>query len=248
MSEMAWKWVKPPKPAQLAKLVPALRQNAVKTLAKIAPHIAVWLVNRIRQQSLIAHRGRLKPIPEYSDRYEEQLRQAGQSTRPDYTVTGILLDHLGGKVRVKNAEQVELRIAPYGRASNLSGVEYTKGAKGKKGTEHEGYWWRSPYSYTIPKSGKVVNVAGQWIKVPWNAKDAEGVKKRRKRTVYNAHLANQLAMRLGGGSWAKVRMGTQEAPNSFLTLTTAELEIVHKELMAGSAAAGKVIIAAVAGK
>lgn len=243
MQALAWKWTKPPKPQELRKLLPGIRKMATGKLQDLSPSIARQIVERIRYHSTIADDGIARAIPEYSARYKKGLIAAGESTTPDYTVTGNLLNHLSGRVRVKSAEQVELRIAPYGRASSAAGVIYAKGKKGRKGTEREGYYYRQPYTYKIFRTGQVVSVAGQWLRMPAN--ETKATKKlRTKRTVYNAHLANQIAMRLGGGSWAK----GGRPPTSFLTLTDAESRRIETILMKGHREVAKEILRNVAGR
>ena len=233
---MEWKWKKPPKPHELRKLLPAVRDMASITLKEMSPAIARLIVRRLRSRSLLAHRGQLKAIPEYSDNYKRKLKARGESTVPDYTVTGTLLNHLSGRLKGKNVESVELVINPHGRASSPSGNVSTKIRRGTKREGRSGYWWKPPYSYTRGNSTSMINVPGHWVKTL-----AKEDRKKRPKAVYNAHLANLLALRLGGGNWAKIRSG-EETLNSFITLSHKEHAAVETRLTKRNAvAAGKVI-------
>jgi len=247
MCAWEWKWSKDPKPEQLSKLLPDVRTRTLQTLKERAPHVARYIVDRIRGRGVIARDGSPVPIPEYSAGYLRLLEKLGLSTRPDMTLSGALLDHLSGRVRVVNAETLELRIAPYGRASAQSGAMLDKAeqkATQKAGEkEHPGQWYRPAYTYYDRRRKCSVTVPAGWIKTPHNAKEAKK-KYRRKNILYNAHLATYLSMRLGGGKWAS----GGKPPSSFLTLTAEELASIHDTIMAESRSVAAEILRKVAGR
>jgi hypothetical protein len=247
---IAFKWGRPPKPAALLKLLPALRESAMQSLQTHAPTVTDWIVGRLRSRGVFARQGLEQPLPEYSDSYARALRRSGQPATPDLTLSGGLLDHLSGRARVRDAETVELIISPYGRANETPGDLIRTPGASPSGEVRPGWLWRAAYSYTVFRTGKVVTVAGAWIvdRRPAEAQarsqfyTAAGQRGRRK-ALYNAHLATYLAMRLGLGRWQ--RGGTP--PSSFLTLTHRELEQIGRLLQQDRQAVAAALLHQVAG-
>lgn len=242
---MQWKWKNPPKKDALRLLGPEMVDVSQRHLRELAPAIARMIVSRLRTRSLLAHGGVPKPIPDYADSYKRRLTERGDSTRPDYTVTGTLLDHLSGKLTRRNLESVQLVIAPHGRCAHPSGKIQRKVRKGTKREGRKGYWWKPAYSYRHWKSNAVVNVPGHWVKMtPVN-------KVRSKKLLrYNAHLANRLSLRLGRGrwnKWEKIRSGEEEL-HSFITITHAELMAISQRMGKRREQAAKKLVRKVAGK
>ena len=249
-----WQWGKEPKPEALAKLPVAVRDSAVKTLREKAPTIADWVVSRIRDRGMVAKFGREMPLPAYSQPYARLLQRAGYPTKPDNTLSGAMLDHLKGRAKVTKEDEVVLVINPYGTASGKEALklpEHPRGA-GPNGEERDNQYWKPPYSYTNQRSGKTVNVAGQWIK--WPPRELERKRRARKarqdreaagkKTLYNAHLATYLSYRLGYGRWQR----GGKPPSSFLTLTTWETNKVYELLSKGLTAAANRCLLHVAGR
>jgi len=237
--KMQWKWSKDPKPDELKKLIPEIRTDGLRVLKEKSPLIAQYIVRRVRAGS-IADDGQQRPIPEYSKKYQWFLGQLGESTKPDYTRTGTLLNSLRGRIRVLEEDAVELRIAPYGRVSTPTALADRK----KKSTSRiemgpdglAARWWREPYTYTI-KGGRTVSVKGMWIRFKGASKLLQDVSYKRQSPLYNAHLANLLSLRLGTGRWAK-----GGRPTPILSLTEKERTIVSRWLaMARQKVTGQVL-------
>jgi len=241
-NDMGWKWSKDPKPEQLAKLTSAVRGEGLKSLKKHGPQIANMIRNRIRHKHTAARQdGTTYPIPPYSKGYTARLKKYGRPTAPDYTSSGSLLDHLRGRLRVIDRDSIELRISPYGRAGEEEMGPRQKGRKGRKGTKREGYWYRQPYTYSNSSTGATVHVGGQWIKTPPETK--AHAKGRKKKVLYNAHLATALTHRLGLGRWS-----FSGNPSPFISLSKTELTLVQRLLAMGRKGTTSNVLKKVAGK
>jgi hypothetical protein len=240
----AWKWSKPPSPEALAQLPARTRDVVLKSMQLEGPRIGKMIRDRVRFRDTIAKDGNPKPIPPYSKRYAKQLADAGLSTSPDYTITGTLLNHLRGRIRVVRNE-IELQISPHGAASRTTGTVLTKGRKGTKKEGRAGYWWREPYTYYDKRRQRNVSVSGSWIRIPPEAKAAKKWRKGQVKTLYNAHLANRLAMRLGRGLWRTNY--SADPPSPLISITGKEYEKVVARLSKGWGKVARDVVKEVAG-
>lgn len=211
-TKSGFQWAKGgPKPSALAKLLPEVREGALKKAMALTPELTRQIVERVKAGNL-AKDGHVAPMPEYSKSYRAWLKRAGYGDNPDLSVTGGLLDHLAAKVKVTSVTTFEIIIAPYGRASNTAQFLYER-AQANRPTSYV----RPAYSYTN-KNGTPVSVPSTTIAVSPPKPSKDNLRYQSKAPTYNAHLATYLSMRLGGGSWKPG--GTP--PSSFLTLTSNE--------------------------
>ena len=209
-----WKWSKDPKPEELLQLDKRTREGGLRVMKREFPHIVRHVRNRVRSQGIVVKDGREAKIPPYSEAYERRLKKEGRSTRPNYTYTGGMLDHVRGRVRVVGGDIVA-RAAPYGRVTSSKRI-----GSGKQ----RGKVYREPYSYTHHKTGRVVQVPGQWIRtrglsLERQVRDALGNSGRPRKIIYNAHLMNLLVSRKGRGRWMPGRIST----HNILAVTGEEL-------------------------
>ena len=259
MGAFAWKWQKDPKPEALETLAEDVLETVYPEMKRLGPVIARKIRNRIKTRGILAKDGKSKPIPPYSKGYVDSLGEAGEPTKPDYTRSGTLLAHLAGRRIITKRGELILRIAPHGRASSIraeqrkrKGGGYQtvtrgnlggKGKSGRKNTDREGYWYRAQYTYFDRRRRKNVTVPGTWIK---KAEDRKATaKSKKKRVIYNAHLANRLAMRLGRGLWLGSYRKNPPAP--LVSITASEFEAVRKLLRIRASKAARVTLREVAG-
>jgi len=239
-----WKWSKMPDPEALTELPERTRDVILKAMQRQGPRIGRMIRDRVRFRGTVAKDKQPKPIPPYSKKYRKRLKAAGKPTNEDYTLTGNLLDHLRGRIRVVGTD-IELRIAPYGAASRDTGLVAVKTRKGTKKEGRQGFWYREPYTYFDRRRKRNVSVPGTWIKIPPEAKAAKKWRKGRKKTYYNAHLANRLAMRLGRGLWRTNYSASPPAP--LISITGKEYETVVARLEKQWTQVAKDVVRKVAG-
>lgn len=216
MKEMRWKWGRPPKPEVLEGLSEKAKAVADDVIRPAAPIIAEWIRSRIERGYQVAPDGTEERIPPYSDRYAKLKAKLGLSPWPNYTLTGTLLSSLSGRIR-RNQDGLELRISPYGRVAKSQARNRNESPTGE---QRPGYYWRDGYTYTA-ESGKQVTVQGGWIRDPFGS-----VLKQGKRVVYNAHLINELAKRLGKGKWQE----QFRQKSTLLVLSESEFRYIQEQV------------------
>jgi len=233
--EMAWKWSKDPKPEKLLELPELVRTAGLAAMKETLPEAVRWVVRRVRNKGVIIKNGKPSRVPSYSGAYLRRLKREGKPTKPNYSYSGTMLNHVRGRVAVKGGTIVGT-AAPYGR---VKGRE--RAGVGKR----KGLIYRKPYSY-VDRHGNTVKVKGQWIQPRGQAKgEGDSNEKRRpNKIVYNAHLMNLLVSRKGDGKWLSARIATHH----ILALAPGELRKFIRRMQASYEPVAAEVLARTAGK
>jgi hypothetical protein len=181
------------------------------------------LVRRIAAGRLATEDGTEYPAPDYSKAYmrrKKKLGYKGDTTIPNYTLSGNMLAHLKARLKSMSATRVDLIISVWGgRNDNF---------KKEKGVTISGNKYLRPAYTVTPRPGsnetRTYIVPATWITIGRNGarvrkSDVSG------NVRSNAQLMGILARRLGGGRWAQ----GGKPPNSLMRLTRDEQEWIYAE-------------------
>jgi hypothetical protein len=218
-----FRWSKKLNPAGMfPDLESKLQADARELLTRLAPRVVEIIFARLKR-GMLAKGGRQEPIKPYSKQYARARTRAGLSTNPTLDLWGGLANHMSARVK-QTPDGALLTIQPYGSSPRNEWRrlrDMIRQKQGKPLDERAGYWAKNK------KTGYTWWVEPRKLTPEEMTEDWE--RKQKPRLTYQS-IANQLAKRMGLGTWAE---GSAH-PGSFLTLTNAEREEIQKPITEAS--------------